>query len=89
MRIEQAIALVTDNAYAHEGCTPTLGTLMQEIAEYVRATEGKHIDPAVVELIQIGGIVINLLRGCILEDAQLAMTKRDARKAGERGRDDR
>jgi uncharacterized protein YejL (UPF0352 family) len=89
MRIEQAVALVTDNAYAHQDRTPTLGMLMEEIAEYVRATEGKHEDPPVLELIQIGGIVVNLLRGYVLEDAQLAMAKRDARKAGERGQDDR
>ena len=83
VRLEQAIALVTDNAYAYEDHTPTLGTLMQEIAELMCAFEGKHEDPPELELVQIGGIVINMLRAYGLHDTQCAMILRDQRKARE------
>ena len=57
-----AIVLVVANAEAHKKRTPTLGTLLEEVAEYARAVEGKHEHTPSQELIEIGGIVVNLLR---------------------------
>jgi hypothetical protein len=61
MELQQAITFIRRNAEQHEGKQPTLGTLLEEIAELARALEGKHEHPPELELIQIGGIVANML----------------------------
>ena len=53
---------IANNATEFTDRTPTLGTLLEEVAEYARAVEGKHEHTPEHELIQIGGIILNMLR---------------------------
>jgi hypothetical protein len=41
---------------------PTLNTLLEEVAEAILAARGKHEHPLRVELVQIAGICINMIR---------------------------
>jgi hypothetical protein len=61
MELPQAIKCIQQNAEQHQGKTPTLGTLLEEVAELARSLEGKHEHAPGLELIQIGGIVANML----------------------------
>ena len=49
------------NAAIHRDKEPTLGMLLQEVGELALALEGKHEHPPAVELVQIGGIILNWL----------------------------
>jgi len=42
--------------------TPDKDTLLEEVAELILSLKGKHEDPPELELVEIGGIAINLLR---------------------------
>lgn len=60
--LDPTVLDVIANANEYRRAAPTLGTLLEEIAEYARALECKHPHSPEYELVQIGGIVINLLR---------------------------
>jgi len=78
MELYQAISFIAANAVAHAGKQPTLGTLLEEVAELARALEGKHEHPPTLELIQIGGIVANMLTRYSWTDASDAIQARAA-----------
>lgn len=61
MRLTEAAQLVLQNAAIYQHKNPTLGTLLEEVAELARALEGKHEHPPELELVEIGGIVLNML----------------------------
>lgn len=76
MQLQDAIELIQKNAEQHKDKQPTLGTLLEEIAELARSLEGKHEHRPELELIQIGGIVTNMLARYGLTDAQRAVAER-------------
>lgn len=76
MELSQAVKFIQKNAAQHEGKAPTLGTLLEEIAELARSLEGKHEHPPELELIQIGGIVANMLTGYDWLEANAAIRTR-------------
>lgn len=76
MHTDDAIGFVISHTYKFADRTPTLGTLLEEIAEYARALENKHTDAPALELIQIGSIAINLLRRYSYDEAYAALTAR-------------
>ena len=67
MQLDNAIRLIRENAERHSEKRPTFGTLMEEVAELTLALRGKHEHPPELELVQIGGIVANML--CRYPDA--------------------
>ena len=60
--LDKAALAIVHNANQHRDKNPALPMLLEEIAEYVYARDGNHEHPPDYELIQIGGIAINLLR---------------------------
>jgi uncharacterized protein YejL (UPF0352 family) len=70
-----AVALVEDNAYRFRDKMPTLGTLMAEVAELARALEGKHEHSPALELVEIGGIVLNMLTNYDSEPVQHSLAQ--------------
>lgn len=83
MTIDLAMALISYNANAHLDCEPTLGTLLEEVGELARALEGKHEDHPGMELVQIGGIVVNMLRRYDWTTVINAINVREQRKAAQ------
>lgn len=79
MTLEQAIELASMNATIYHEHKPTLGTLLAEVAEFAQAVEGKHEDHPSLELVQIAGIAINLLRRYDTSDFYNALEIRAAR----------
>jgi hypothetical protein len=79
----EVMALIDQNAYLHQDKTPTLGTLLEEVAELARALEGKHDDHPGLELVQIGGIVANMLRKYKHDEVDSAMWQRESRRRQE------
>src|SRR4030042_2236405 len=61
-RLDQAAKDVINNANQHEQKHPALSTLFEEFAEAILAARGKHEHPLRLELVQIAGICINLIR---------------------------
>lgn len=80
MTLDEALSLIDSNAFFHRHREPTLGTLLEEISEYVRATEGKHSDHPGLELVQIGGIVANLLRRYDYDSVLMSTRERETRR---------
>lgn len=78
MKLIEALLLADINARAHVDRTPTLGTLLEEVAEFARSLEGKHEHPPELELVQIIGISINLLMRYDYDAAFSALAKRRA-----------
>ena len=85
MQIEQALAFIEANARQHAGKLPTLGTLLEEVAELTRAVEGKHEHPPALELVQLGGIVANMLRAFTFEQTRAALRDRYGAEDSEGG----
>jgi uncharacterized protein YejL (UPF0352 family) len=67
-----AVALVEDNAYRFRDKMPTL---MAEVAELARALEGKHEHSPALELVEIGGIVLNMLTNYDSEPVQHSLAQ--------------
>lgn len=59
---DEAIRDVIQNADEHKAKHPAMTTLVEEFAEAVLASRGKHDHPVRLELVQIAGICINLIR---------------------------
>lgn len=59
---DHAIWDVISNASANAHKKPNMRTLAEEFAEAVLADRGKHDDPLRLELIQIAGVCINMVR---------------------------
>lgn len=57
----KAIWFVVMNASLHQEKEPTLGMLLEEVGELALALEEKHEHSPAVELVQLGGIVLNWL----------------------------
>lgn len=76
MDTQAAIKFISENAKQFESKQPTLGTLMEEVAELTRALEGKHEHIPALELIQIGGIAVNMLRAYDWLDVLAAIQNR-------------
>ena len=53
---------IARNARENEHKYPTLRTLLSEISELAYALDGEHEHPPELELVEIGGIVVNWLR---------------------------
>lgn len=81
MSIEEATVIVYGNAVSHGDRSPTLGTLLEEVAEYARSLEKKHSDHPALELIQIAGIAINMLKEYELNEVRDAVSERENREA--------
>jgi len=69
-RFEMAVIAVDRNAQKHREKRPAMSTLIEEMAEAILASRGKHNDTLETEIIQIGGICVNILW-------QLAMGQED------------
>jgi hypothetical protein len=52
---------VMDIAYEHAYKRPKMTTLLEEVAEAILASRGKHDDPLELELVQIASVAINCL----------------------------
>jgi hypothetical protein len=76
MKLYEALDLIRDNYLEHQNKTPTFGTLLEELTEYYRATEGKHEHPPGLELVQIAGITLHLLLHHPFEDVRYALIQR-------------
>jgi hypothetical protein len=76
MELTQASKFIQQNAEQHQDKTPTLGTLMEEVAELARSLEGTHEHIPALELIQIGGIVTNMLAKYEWLDVNAAIRER-------------
>lgn len=81
MNLDHAIAFITGHAESYPDRQPTLGTLLEEVAELARALEGKHEDHPSLELLQIASIAANMLRQYSVHDVLAAIAARNARKA--------
>lgn len=53
---------IIDNANEHKHKKPNIRTLWEEVSEATLASRGKHEHPLRLELIQIAGICINMIR---------------------------
>lgn len=62
MSLDRATQEIIANADAYADRTPTLRTLLAELAEYAYALDGDHEHSPEYELIEIGGIALNMLR---------------------------
>lgn len=62
MTIEEAAEIVKSNAERYQSRYPSVSTLLKEIAEYAAAMEGRQEHSPVLELVQIGGIILNMLK---------------------------
>lgn len=80
MTIIEALELVITNIKENADRQPRLGTLLEEIAEYCRSIEGRHEDPPGLELVQIAGIAINMLKAYDYAEVISAFIARNARK---------
>lgn len=87
MELYQAIGFIQQNAEHCQGKSPTLGTLLEEVAELARSLEGKHEHHATLELIQIGGIVANMLTHYSWTDADAAVNARESERQRQSWRD--
>ncbi|KKN62951.1 hypothetical protein LCGC14_0506610 [marine sediment metagenome] len=58
---DNAVTAVLEDAHKHREMRPAMSTLLEEIAEAILASRGKHDDPLELEIVQIGGICINIL----------------------------
>lgn len=67
-RMNDAVWDIALNAGENEHKTPTLDTLLEEVAELILSCRGKHEHPPRVGLVQIGGIVVNLLAQGTMEE---------------------
>lgn len=56
-----AVAAIVHNMAEHATKRPKMTTLMEEVAEAILASRGKHDDPLELELTQIAGICGNML----------------------------
>ena len=83
MKFSEALYFVKSNAEAHAGKAPTLGTLMEEVAELTRSLEGKHEDAPPLELVQIAGIALNWLTNYGYDETFYALSARERHKASE------
>lgn len=61
-KTDTAISAVIQNANENRHKLPNALTLLEEVAEAILAARGKHDDPLRLELTQIAGICINLIR---------------------------
>lgn len=59
--LSEAIREVSENAISNAAKRPKMTTLLEEVAEAILASRGKHDDPLELELTQIAGVCINLL----------------------------
>lgn len=59
---ERAIEDVIANADENQHKRPNIRTLSEEYAEAILAERGKHEHPLRLELVQIAGICINIIR---------------------------
>ncbi len=57
----RAITDIVENAREHSCKRPAMSTLLEEMAEAVLSSRGKHDGPLELEITQIGGICINIL----------------------------
>lgn len=57
----RALSAVIRNAREHKHKRPAMSTLLEEMAEAILSSRGKHHDYLELEIIQIGGICINIL----------------------------
>lgn len=69
-RFEWAIEAVIQNARENRHKRPTMTTLIGEMAEAILVCRGEHDDSLELEIVQMGGICINILR-------QLFMSQED------------
>lgn len=80
MTLEEAIELIRSNAELHREKQPALRTLLAEIAELAYALDGDHEHPPELELVEVGGIVANMLKGYSLVETQQAVVEREAER---------
>lgn len=60
--MDNATQDVINNANEHSHKKPNIRTLSEEYAEAILAERGKHEHPLRLELVQIAGICINMIR---------------------------
>lgn len=60
-RFEWAIEAIVTNAREHKEKRPAMTTLIEEMAEAILVCRGKHDDSLELEIVQMGGICINIL----------------------------
>ncbi len=58
---DHAAANIVDNALEYCHRRPAMSTLLEEMAEAILASRGKHDGPLTLEIVQVGGICINIL----------------------------
>ena len=56
-----AVTEIVGNAQMHKDKRPAMSTLLEEMAEAILSSRGKHKDYLTTEITQIGGICINIL----------------------------
>lgn len=77
MLLDEAIFLASEQAQRFRDHRPTLGTLLEEVAELARSLEGKHTDHPGLELVQIASIALNMLSAYPYVDVHRAITRRN------------
>lgn len=60
--VAKAVHDVAKNANEHEHKNPNMRTLWEEVSEATLSWRGKHDHPLRLELVQIAGICINMIR---------------------------
>lgn len=83
MDTQTILAIIGANADEHAWRKPNERTLQREVDELKEALQGIHEDPPELELVQIGGIVVNMLRKYTPEQIEAAFVVRNQRKAAE------
>ena len=58
---QRAVKEITNNASDQAEKRPAMTTLIEEVAEAILSARGKHDDFLETEIVQIGGICINIL----------------------------
>lgn len=61
-RPDKAVLSVVENAYENQHKKPNMRTLWEEVSEATLSWRGKHEHPLRLELVQIAGICINMIR---------------------------
>lgn len=59
---DTALSSVIANANEHQAKKPNMRTLWEEVSEATLSWRGKHEHPLRLELVQIAGICINMIR---------------------------
>ncbi len=57
----RAVDTIVENAQEYRYKKPAMSTLLEEVAEVILSSRGKHSDYLKLEITQIGGICINIL----------------------------